>query len=318
MKHIFGPVPSRRLGLSLGVDVVTRKSCSLNCHYCQVGRTSDIRIERTPYFPVSEIMEELETVLGEAGHIDWITFSGSGEPTLCESLGTIIRSIKKITDIPVALLTNSTLLSDPKLREEIAPVDLVVPSLDAGNERTFFYLNVPHPFLKFDDVIAGLTAFCREYQGRIWLEVMLVKGYNDTPEHILQIATIASQLKPERVQLNTVVRPGACKTVLPLTPGQMDIAREMMYTALAPVPVEIIPSFTGDESERGSGNTETVILDYLKRRPATCSDIAISTGKDPQEVAAVLQQLDDEGKLTSRRLGSETFFSTPGGVNETY
>ena len=177
--HLYGPVPSRRLGYSLGVDLLPFKTCSLSCIYCQLGNSPKKTIRRINPYSEKKILEEIKEFLKTGARVDFITFSGSGEPTLNKSIGWLIREIKKFTNIPVAVLTNSTLLSRAEVRKELAAVDVVVPSLDAATQRIFKKINRPHPSLRIEKIIEGLVKFRKEFKGQIWLEIMLVKGVND-------------------------------------------------------------------------------------------------------------------------------------------
>ena len=187
MGQIFGPVPSRRLGFSLGVDVIPLKTCTYNCIYCQLERTTQKTLRRAEYVAVEPILQELQHVLSLGQNIDYITFSGSGEPTLNAKLGEMIREIREMTSIPVAVLTNGSLLSEREVREDLSAADLVIPSLDAVSEEAFQRVNRPHGRLKIGAIIEGLKVFRRAFQGQLWLEIMFVKGINDTPEEIARM-----------------------------------------------------------------------------------------------------------------------------------
>jgi len=184
MGQIFGPVPSRRLGFSLGVDTIPFKTCSLDCIYCQLGRTTNKTIERKEYIAGEDILREIEEILKQKKKIDYITFSGSGEPTLNSRMEEMITQIKRLTSIPIAILTNGTLLYQPRMREELMEADLVIPSLDAVSEKVFEKVNRPCHSLKINEVIEGIETFSQEFRGKIWLEIMLVKGVNDFPGEI--------------------------------------------------------------------------------------------------------------------------------------
>ena len=209
MKYVYGPVPSRRLGQSLGIDTIPLKTCNWNCVYCQLGRTVPLTNERREYFPREEILCEVQEALTshKPGEIDWVTFVGSGEPTLHANIGWLIRQVKKITDLPVAVITNGTLLYLPDMREELLPADAVLPSLDAGTAKLYRQINRPHPEITFERLLEGLTAFRRGYKGKLWIEVMLVQDVNDTEEALKAIAVALDQIKPEEVHINLPTRP---------------------------------------------------------------------------------------------------------------
>ncbi|MHC4423584.1 MAG: radical SAM protein, partial [Planctomycetota bacterium] len=186
-KYVFGPVPSRRLGRSLGVDIVPFKVCTLDCVYCQLGSTINKTIERKEYIPIEPVLAELKDRLDGGLQADFITVSGSGEPTLNSRLGELIDGIKKITDIPVAILTNGTLLYRGDVRADCAKADVVVPSLDAGDEETFRKINHPCSDISIEKLVSGLCAFRKEFAGQIWLEVFLAEDLNTNAEQITKL-----------------------------------------------------------------------------------------------------------------------------------
>jgi wyosine [tRNA(Phe)-imidazoG37] synthetase (radical SAM superfamily) len=208
-KHLFGPVPSRRLGTSLGVDLVPFKVCSFNCIYCEVGATTNLTLERSEYVPVDAVLAELEDFLSTNPPLDYITFSGAGEPTLNSGIGRIVTHIKeRYPQYKLALITNSSLFGDPTLRAEIAAVDLVLPSLDAVSPKVFARLNRPNHALSIDEIVEGLIAFRLESEATMWLEIFLSPGINDTPEELAALKAACSRIQPHSIQLNTLDRPG--------------------------------------------------------------------------------------------------------------
>ena len=217
MKYVFGPVPSRRLGQSLGIDPIPFKTCNWNCVYCQLGRTTPLNNVRRNYFPPEAIVTEVKTALEthQSGEIDWVTFVGSGEPTLHSGLGWMIRQVKGLTPIPVAVITNGSLLDQPEILEELMAADAVLPTLDAGNEKLYRAINRPHPSLAFSRLIEGLVAFRAAFTGRLWLEVMLVRGLNDTEPALLELAPLVERIGPDEVHINLPVRPPAEPWVRP-------------------------------------------------------------------------------------------------------
>ena len=307
-KRIFGPVPSRRLGFSLGVDIVPYKICSLDCIYCQLGPTTDKTLVRKEYVPTGEILAELKTVLDKGGRIDWITFSGSGEPTLNAQIGEMISRIKKITDIPIAVLTNGTLLYEASVREELKDADLVIPSLDAGTEDIFQSVNRPHPDLSLEKVIRGIADFKKEFSGKVWLEVVLVKGINDSEAELEEIARYIRIIKPERVQLNTVVRPPAEEYARGLNSGEMEKAVLFLRERLGKIPVEVVVEFRGEREKVMKEDVQTAIVNYLKRRPATLHDLSATLGLHRNEVVKYLTRLLKSGRVTERYSGKEKYF----------
>ena len=217
MKYVFGPVPSRRLGRSLGIDPIPMKTCNWNCVYCQLGRSTPVVNERKDYFPPDEIIADVRDALerhGEDG-IDWVTFAGSGEPLLHKSIGRIAREVKAMTRVPVALLTNGSFLHLPDVRKEVSVVDAVMPTIDAGSAKMFKQVNRPHPGIKYDTYVDGLVAFAEEYEGKLWLEVMLVKDVNDTEDALREIATALQRIGPDEVHISLPTRPPAEVTAEP-------------------------------------------------------------------------------------------------------
>ena len=209
MKYVFGPVPSRRLGQSLGIDTIPLKTCNWNCVYCQLGRTVPLTNERREYFPRDEIIDEVKQALAthKPGEIDWVTFVGSGEPVLHSSIGWLLRRVKGLTDLSVAVITNGSLLYLPEVREELAAADAVLPTLDAGNARLYRKINRPHPDIIFERLVDGLVAFRKEYQGKLWVEIMLVRGLNDTEESLREIVAVLERVQPDEVHINLPTRP---------------------------------------------------------------------------------------------------------------
>jgi wyosine [tRNA(Phe)-imidazoG37] synthetase (radical SAM superfamily) len=217
MKHIFGPIPSRRLGRSLGIDPIPLKTCNWNCIYCQLGRTRPVTNERREYVDPTTIVAQLHSVLAAhaPGEIDWLTFVGSGEPTLNSSLGSMIRQVKAISDIPVAVITNGALLFLPEVQQDLLVADAVLPTLDAGSAVLYKKINRPHPGVPFEQVVAGLVAFRKVYQGKYWVEIMMVKGINDTEPALRELAVVLDQIEPDEIHINQPIRPPAEPWVQP-------------------------------------------------------------------------------------------------------
>ena len=307
-RMVFGPVLSRRLGLSLGVDVVPFKTCPLDCVYCQLGRTTDRTLRRKKYVPPEEILSQIRAALKRGGRIDWITFSGSGEPTLHSEIGKMIREIKIMTDIPVAVLTSGALLHDASLRNALGAADLVIPDLDAGSARVFRTLNRPHPSLTFRKVVSGIKDFVSHFPGRVWLEVVLVKGVNDTPAELGRISALAAKIRPARVQLNTVVRPPGEAWAQPLTPAEMRRARSSMAKALRGIPVDVISRSASVHAQGPAENSDGRILSWLQRRPSTVRDLAAGTGLSRGRLMKHLTPLIASGKIGERKFGGKTFY----------
>lgn len=290
--HLYGPVPSRRLGYSLGVDLLPFKTCSLNCVYCQLGRTKKTIIRRRLFFPEKQILEEIKEFLKTGTRVDFITFSGSGEPTLNRSIGRLIRRIKKVTGRRVAVLTNSTLLSRPAVRKELAAADVVVPSLDAATEKIFVKINRPHPSLRIEKIIDGLVRFRREFRGQIWLEILLVRGLNDSPTHLKKLKEAVEKIKPDKIHLNTVVRPPAENWAKPLTPEELQKLVEFFGDR-----AEAVASFRKKEQETVPRNISQAILSIVRRRPVGLEDLEHSLGLTREELSLDIQDLLEQRKI---------------------
>ncbi len=292
--HIYGPVPSRRLGFSLGIDIIPFKTCTLDCIYCQLGPTSDKTLQRNEYFSVEEILAQIKRKLSSEQKIDYLTFSGSGEPTLNTHLGKLIREIKKMTSLPVAVLTNSTLFFQKKVRAAMKDADLIVPSLDAATQEIFEKINRPCSSLKIKKIIEGLQAFRNEFKGSLWLEIMLVKDVNDSPSHIQKLKEAAEKINPDKIQLNTVIRPPAEKSARALSREELEsIKREFGDHC------EIIAEFDKRSFAASQENLEEAILGLIQRRPVTLSDISVSLGTHKSEIIKYLDFLLKEEKIRS-------------------
>lgn len=290
--HLYGPVPSRRLGFSLGVDIIPFKTCSFNCIYCQLGPTRHKTIRRKKYFSSSQILSQIKRKLSSGQRIDHITFSGSGEPTQNIAIGYLIREIKKMTSIPVAVLTNASLLSRKSVREALSEADIVLPSLDGATEEILAKINRPHPSLRAEKIIDGLRTFRQEFKGRIWLEVMLVKGLNDSPSHLKKLKEAINEIMPDRVQLNTVVRPPAEKSARPLSLKELERIKRIFGRSC-----EIIAEFEREPQKVSAENLKISILSMMRRRPVTFADISASLGKNRKEIQKSLKLLVEEGKI---------------------
>ena len=304
MKYVYGPVPSRRLGFSLGIDLIPYKICSLDCIYCQLGRTTQKRIERKLYTQRDDVCSEVKEVLNQKQRIDYITFSGSGEPTLNSDIGALIREIKKITTIPVAVLTNGTLLFREDVQNDLAEADVVLPSLDAASQLMFEKINRPHAVLNIDSVIEGLKRFREMYKGRIWLEVMLVKNFNGNTKELLRIKKTISGIRPDRVYLNTVARPPAEIFAKPLSDDEMIAVKNYLDGNC-----EVIAEFHGKNIGEAQ-NVEDAIVEMTKRRPVTIIDIANVLGVSETNAKTWVNGLRDSGKLKERRYKEKKYYSS--------
>jgi wyosine [tRNA(Phe)-imidazoG37] synthetase (radical SAM superfamily) len=303
-KYIFGPVPSRRLGRSLGVDLVPYKTCTFDCIYCDLGRTTHKTINREPYVKPEEIRRELELALPTLSKKpDYITLSGSGEPTLNQTIGEIIRNIKELTSIPLAVLTNGSLFSSEEIREALAAADVVIPSLDAVSKVTFRCLNRPHPSLKIDEIISGLIQFRQQYQRQVWLEVVFCRGLNDDREEIERLKGVIERIQPNKVQLNTPVRPPAEEYAYPLTAPQLEEIRKKLGDN-----AEIISEFAAPLGEEFNSVKDIEILNLIKRRPCTTEDISKALGLRIDEVVKHLDHLTKAGTIRYRMYDHHCYY----------
>jgi len=311
-KRIYGPVPSRRFGLSLGVDLVPHKICTYDCIYCQLGRTAEKSIRRREFYPLDSIVTELQDALASGPMPDVVTLAGSGEPTLYAPLGHLIASIKEMTDIPIVLLTGGGSLFRDDVAEDVQRVDVLAPSLDAGNENCFQTVNRPHPSISFELMRDGLKGVLENFSGDVRLEVMLVRDVNDSGETIEDLVDLISRLNPTHVDLNTPVRPGASSRARPCTQAFLgETARRIGPTA------EAIASFHEDSGKHLSSqatDVEQSILSTLSRRPCTIKDLADSTGLHPTEITKLIDTLLHQGLVTERHgKGSPYFWAPPEG-----
>ncbi|MBW1675017.1 MAG: radical SAM protein [Deltaproteobacteria bacterium] len=280
MKHfVYGPVPSRRLGRSLGVDLVPYKVCSYDCIYCQLGRTKEKTIERKPYIAVERILEQLCQKLKEGARADYITVAGSGEPTLNSQTGALIHDIKKHTEIPVAVLTNGSLLGDSEVRESIMEADVVLPSLDAHDQEGFETINRPHPEIKFETMVEGLIDFRKKYPGEIWLEVFILDGINATEADAIQFKHWIERVNPQKIHINTAVRPSAETYARQVSPEKMS-----RFCKILGEKAEVIAPYKDLEKHERRADVEEDLLDLLARRPCTLDDISSGLSVHKNEI----------------------------------
>ncbi len=305
--HIFGPVPSRRLGLSLGIDLVPFKTCTLDCIYCELGKTAAPVSRRAEYVPFTELESEIREFFNsnsDAQRIDFITLSGSGEPTLNTALPRVITLLRKLTKTPIALLTNGTLFSDLAVRKEVLDLDLILPSLDAVSEELFQTLNRPAAGFETREIIDGLIALRREYSGAIWLEILICAGINDIPTEIERLIQAAAEIQPDKIQLNTVVRPGALAEARAVTETFLKQLRPRFKPA-----AEIIAPFDKNSPNHPAIKTTIeAILSTLKRRPCTADDLKNALGLKKAEVIKILDLLLEKDEIKTTEHAGEHYF----------
>lgn len=304
-KYLFGPVPSRRLGLSLGVDIVPLKTCSQNCVYCQLGVHGRQTIERGNFVDVDAVLGELKGRIADGLGADFITFSGSGEPTLNKDIGRLIDGIRELTDIKIAVITNGTLFNDAAVRADCCKADVVLPSLDAPDAETFEVINRPHSEVKFDSFVEGLCEFRRQYDGQIWLEVFFVEGLNTGDEQVKELHDIIGRIAPDRVQLNTAVRPTA-----DLSAARVDESRLEEIAGLLGPNAQVAADYSRVEGADGVVVEQGQLFEMLKRRPCSVDDICHGLGVTRQEAMTYIKDLEKEGKIFWEvREGKKFFFA---------
>lgn len=304
-RYLYGPVPSRRLGRSLGVDLVPFKVCNYDCVYCQLGRTTEKTMARKAYISSDKVLAELERKLQETDRPDYITLAGSGEPTLNAHIGMVVKGIKGMTDIPVAVLTNGSLLWQDEVMEAMQAADVVIPSLDAGDEFMFRYVNRPCAELPFDRMVAGLGKFAQAFKGEVWLEVMLLAGVTGLPAEVKKIAEHVRACRLSSVHLNTVVRPPAEDFACPLAKEQMREFAGYFYGR-----VDIIGEHeaAAETCAAVGAETDNAIIALLSRRPCTVQGIAAGLSLLPNEVLKRLRPLTAQGKVQTVRKDNALFY----------
>lgn len=304
MGYVFGPVPSRRLGLSLGLDLVKSKTCSFDCIYCQVGKTTQKEIDCRNFMNVGSLLSELKEVLGEVAY-DTITLSGSGEPTLNKDIDIIINGIKEISTKEIAILTNGSLLWKRDIRERVRGADIILPTLSTTNQETFQIIHRPHPSLEVSKIVDGLIALRNEFEGLICLEVMLISGINDSEEELEALRETAKRIRPDKIQLNTVVRPPTDKRARPLDSARMEHIKDMFGDR-----AEVIAYESVRQKVSGGSVREREIIQMAKRRPIRTVDISHALNVELEMVEIIVGTLCKEGKLKQEYFQGEVYYIT--------
>jgi wyosine [tRNA(Phe)-imidazoG37] synthetase (radical SAM superfamily) len=307
MKYVFGPVPSRRLGKSLGIDPIPLKTCNWNCVYCQLGRSVPLILERGEYVPRHELLAEVEQALSAQipGEIDWVTFVGSGEPTLHAGIGWMIRQVKKLTKLPVAVITNGSLLYLPEVRDELSAADAILPTLDAANAWLYKQINRAAPRFPYERFVEGLYIFRRMYSGKLWVEVMLVHGMNDTPEALQELALVLKTIGPDQVQITLPLRPPAEAWVRPADMAGLQRAKEILG--------EVVPVVIPDSSQAQAariGDLADTLLSVVTRHPMQEDELRVLLSRwSGEEVQAAIQELAKARKIQSVERSGHMFWS---------
>jgi wyosine [tRNA(Phe)-imidazoG37] synthetase (radical SAM superfamily) len=301
---VFGPVPSRRLGFSLGVDIIPRKYCNFDCIYCQVGKTTSKNVTRRKFFEVDEVVKEICDTVRCGEKIDYITFSGSGEPTLNQNLGATIQEVKRVINIPIAVITNSSLLSFEEVRNDLIGADVVLPSLDAASDEMFKRINRPQANIELLEIVEGIKSFRKHYKGLIWLEIMVIKGLNDAPEELQRLSAMVNSLNVDKVHLNTVTRPPSEKDAGPLNEKKLDRIRKVFGHRC-----EVISSFAMEGIHQEQQGWTGMLVDTLKRRSLSMNDIMKITGASPFRAKKELAAMEKKGLIKTYRLGHEVYYT---------
>jgi wyosine [tRNA(Phe)-imidazoG37] synthetase (radical SAM superfamily) len=328
MKHLFGPVFSRRLGLSQGIDLLPPKTCNFNCIYCEINRAPQLSCERGEHVPTDIIIAEIDGLLEDKERVrdlDVFTITASGEPTLHTGIGRIIRHLKEKTDKPVAILTNGSQLYLKEVREDLSRADIVIPSLDAARPESFRKVNRPAECsADLDTIIKGIARFSQEFTGEIWLEILLVENINDTIEDIAALKNAIERIRPTRVQLNTVARPPYESFAKPLTRKRMEeVKKEIEKGYAGSVDIlagskedEVADKSRGDSSSSGKisiEHAEDEIIEMVLRRPCTAAEIAGTLNLEAEHVLEILVDMESRGDLIAKIHGDKMFFRTPKG-----
>lgn len=305
MKFIYGPVPSRRLGQSLGIDPLPSKACNYQCIYCQLGKTTNFTNTRDNFFPKEEIVSEMELVIPEKeNEFDYVTFVGSGEPTLYKDLGFLINRAKELTKNPVCVITNGSLISNKDVKEYLLMCDSVLPTLDAGDEKSFIRVNRPHPTIKYSDMVQGLIDFQSLYTGNLWIEIMLMKGINDSREELLNIKEKMDLIQPDRIDINVPIRPPAVDWVKIPDHNIFDLVEEIFGD-----------HFNISLPEKGTFNTyssnfEKELLSIIERHPMREDQIieTFSSKFNPNSIGDWLIKLEMQKIIQKNNYDGKTFW----------
>lgn len=301
-KYIYGPVPSRRLGISLGVSPIPKKTCNYSCIYCQLGRTKPMTNSRKMFFSVEEIIHEFDDLIQNNIYFDVVTIVGEGEPTLYLGLGKIIAEIKKRVKQPVAVITNGALLYDKTVRQELLQADIVLPSMDAFDEASFEMINRPYKNMIYKDVYSGLIEFSKIYQGQLWLEIMFMEGINDSDIILEKYLGLLKEIKYDRLFLNTPVRPPAEQGVNVVGNDRMKYISE----TLGGIAIDLLSS-KGFYSE--ISDDYNAVISIIKRHPMNQFEIeSFLENRKGSDIADIFNRLIlDKEVIKVKYMGYDTF-----------
>ncbi|MDD4294570.1 MAG: radical SAM protein [Candidatus Omnitrophica bacterium] len=304
-RYLYGPVPSRRLGLSLGIDIIPQKRCTFDCLYCQVGRTPKKTIKRFDYVNIGTLKAELAAIAKKDYKINFVTISGSGEPTLHNSLDRIIKAVKIVMGkkTPICVITNGSLLYRRDVREELMSASVVMPSLDGATSKTFEKINAPYKSLDYFRIIDGLVRFRQEFPGKIWLEIMLMEGINDSVSEAHAFNELIDKINPDRVYVNLPIRPAARRIRIPndeVIAAFMNVLGKRAKLVRNDI-TDIIACTADDYRDK--------ITQYLKRRPASISDLLKVFNISENDLTVLLDKMEQAGVIIRKRSQQKEYFS---------
>ena len=303
-QYLYGPVPSRRLGRSLGIDLVPHKICTYDCIYCQIGKTTQKTLIRKEYIPTQEVLAEIERFLREeTSSVDYLSLGGSGEPTLHSEIGRIIKGIKAITSIPVAVLTNGALFYERGVREDLSMADVVLPSMDAVSRDVFDKINRPYSDFSMEGMLEGLVEFRKVFKGQIWLEILFCKGVNDHQDELLRMREAIDRIQPDQIHINTIVRPPSEKWAVPLSQKEMEKIRGFFGDRAI-----VIPEFDRHPFPLAESDIKEEILKILRRRPLSLNDLSKGMDIPAEELESHIQPLVLKGSIRVRSFGDSIFY----------
>jgi wyosine [tRNA(Phe)-imidazoG37] synthetase (radical SAM superfamily) len=302
MQFLFGPVPSRRLGLSLGINIIPHKVCNFNCVYCEVGRTTNLINDRRSFYNPDEIEKDFRENYEKMGKFDFITFSGSGEPTLNKDIGRLIRYVKSFGIAKIAVLTNGSLLNLADVQEDLMDADVIIPSLDAANQEAFKKINRAHGSLKIGDIINGIKEFREKFHGEVWLEVLFVKDFNDSPKDIEDLKRAVKFISPHKFQIGTIDRPPAEENIKRLTNYEL----MHIYSKLKDLNAELIKPFA-DKNMDFHEFLELSIAKMVSIRPCSKEELMDVFGANDEDISRILNKLFDEGKISQKVYEGKNF-----------